>query len=99
MDKVQKNTFTDYNALSSEPFRLHADCYQGVCKYTCTCNLEPEDCVTRFITSACMKNKMLLCRKLTAVAEHVCPFACVISETTERTSVKFGIVVYTNRFR
>jgi hypothetical protein len=23
MDKVQKTTFTDYNALSSEPFRLH----------------------------------------------------------------------------
>jgi hypothetical protein len=23
MDKVQKNAFTDYNASSSEPFRLH----------------------------------------------------------------------------
>jgi hypothetical protein len=27
MDKVQKNTFTDYNAPSSEPFRLNLKNY------------------------------------------------------------------------
>jgi hypothetical protein len=40
MDNVQKNTITDYNAPSPEPFRLHLNSFMSVQLLAMEMNLE-----------------------------------------------------------
>jgi hypothetical protein len=42
MDKVQKNTFTDFNAPSSEPFRLYLEIFSLNARATKIKRYEPD---------------------------------------------------------